>query len=622
MTAFSRSAAAASLLAILSAIVVTAQVTRPPRDARRPEQQPAATGTAEISGIVMLVGSSQPARRARVNVSGAELRGGRTATTDDNGRFLFTALPAGRYTLSVSKPGHILVTYGQRQPGRPGTQIQLSEGQKFRADLQIPKGSVITGTVLDEHGEPAAQTPVRVMRFVMANGQRTVGATRMSSADDRGIYRVFGLMPGEYVVCATPRNTGMSGADRVQVELRTLTEAATRVRAEQAQNLRDRIAAIQGSMPYADEETPPGYAPVCYPGTTSPSAATPVVLGVSEERTAIDFQLQLTPVAAVEGVVMNSTGAPIGPTTVTLTDGSPGGTSILNLTARPDAEGRFRIGNVPPGQYRVTARSTLVAPRPPGARGRGAVTAPGRAGGPRPQPVTLWAAADISVDGSNLSNVMLALQQGVSVSGQVTFEGTTEPAPTDLTRIRVNISPVGPNPFGGASSAPVDATGRFTVPSVPPGRYRLNAAAPGGWVTESAIIGGQDALDFPVDIKGSQNIAGVTITLTNRSTELTGIVTDEKNQPAVDHTLIIFPADSRYWAAGASRRIRTGRPATDGTFTFRGLPPGEYRIATPVDLEPGAISDPAVLQQLEGASMRVTLQPGETKVQNIRVSGG
>jgi hypothetical protein len=97
-------------------------------------------------------------------------------------------------------------------------------------------------------------------------------------------------------------------------------------------------------------------------------------------------------------------------------------------------------------------------------------------------------------------------------------------------------------------------------------------------------------------------------------------VTNERNQPAPEYTLVVFPADSRYWS-GSSRRIQSTRPGTDGRYTFRNLPPGEYRIAPLFDLEPGATSDPAFLQQLEATSLRVTLQPGETKTQDMRLGG-
>lgn len=85
-----------------------------PRDAR-PDQD-TATGTASITGAVVVAGTGQPARKARVTLSGAELRGSRRAVTDEFGRFAFAGLPAGRYSLAASKPGHVSVSYGQRVP--------------------------------------------------------------------------------------------------------------------------------------------------------------------------------------------------------------------------------------------------------------------------------------------------------------------------------------------------------------------------------------------------------------------------------------------------------------------------------------------------------------------------
>jgi uncharacterized protein (DUF2141 family) len=621
MTAVLLSMRAVFPLIFVAAATAAAQVP-PPRDVAPESQQKPAVGTAVISGSIMMVGSTQPARKVRVTLSGAELRGGRTAITDDQGRFSFTALPAGRYNLSANKPGHVTVSYGQRRPGRPGTAIQLADGQKFQADLQIPKGSVITGTVLDENGEPAPQTQVRVMRVVVQNGQRTLQGSNGSTTDDRGIYRSFGLVPGDYVVCATPRNTMVRDGERGMLELEAMRRELDQREPARAAAMAAEIVALQQRMPESGEESAPGYAPVCYPGAAV-SAATPVTLGVSEERPGIDFQLQLAPLARVEGTVVNSTGAELREINVTLSDAQQTGLSMSNISAQADTSGRFRLMNVPPGQYRVTARATIVPSRqqptgtvvaPGGGRGRGAGPAMSR-----PEPITVWAATDIAVDGRTVSNILLSLQQGVSVSGQVAFEGTAN-APTELRRIRVTMSPSEPSPFGGASAARVDASGRFTIPSVPPGKYRLNAAGMNGWSVESAVIGGQDALDFPIEIKGNQAVSGAVVTFTDRQTELTGVVTNDKNEPAPEYTLIVFPADARYWT-GPARRIQSARPATDGRYTFRNLPPGDYRLAPVFDLEPGATSDAGFLQQLEASALRVTLQPGEKKSQDMKIGG-
>src|SRR5690349_12680821 len=90
-----------------------------PRDSA--SDQPIATGTGVSSGSVVVLGTGQPARRARVTLNAADGGGSRTAMTDEQGRYAFNNLAPGRYTLSASKTGHIGVSFGAARPGRPGT---------------------------------------------------------------------------------------------------------------------------------------------------------------------------------------------------------------------------------------------------------------------------------------------------------------------------------------------------------------------------------------------------------------------------------------------------------------------------------------------------------------------
>src|SRR5688500_14316258 len=409
-----------------------------PRDARG--NQALATGTASITGMVAVAGTGQPARRARVTLNATEGGGSRTAMTDEEGRYSFDNLAAGRYSLSVSKTGHVGVTYGQTRPGRPGTPIQLTDGQKFAANLQLPRGSVITGTVVDEYGEASPGTQVRVMRYVMQGGRRTLQQSGSGATDDRGIYRVYGLQPGEYIVSAAPRNTGPAvDVARLQSELENVRQRMATAGADAAiaRELAMRASMLQAEVPQQEEQTT-GYAPIYFPGTVAASEAAPIALGLGEEGSSVDFQLQRVPMARVEGMIVNSTGQAAQNVQVTLTNAMQSVPGAGTITARADTEGRFRLTNVPPGNYRLIARANVVAaPRagadaPPAPAGRG-----GRGGGQ--PPIRLWGSVDVPVDGRNLTNVVVSLQMGIAVTGRIAFDGTTQQPPADITRLRVSL---------------------------------------------------------------------------------------------------------------------------------------------------------------------------------------
>ena len=177
---------------------------QPARDTAAQAQQ---TGTGGITGSVVSADAGRPVRRARVTLSGGDLRSAKAAVTDDQGAFVFADLPAGRFTLSASKPGYVNATYGQKKPGRPGTPIQLADGQKLtNLKMPLPKGGVLTGIVLDENGEPTPGTQVTAFRYEMRTGERRLAQAGNDQTDDRGMYRIYGLLPGDYVVRATPRN--------------------------------------------------------------------------------------------------------------------------------------------------------------------------------------------------------------------------------------------------------------------------------------------------------------------------------------------------------------------------------------------------------------------------------
>src|SRR5579862_8772922 len=89
---------------------------QPARDTPAQQQNAVPQPMGRISGRVLATDNGRPVKRARVSLSAAELPEGRGLLTDDNGAFDFSELPAGRYSMSVSKSGFVSLSYGQRRP--------------------------------------------------------------------------------------------------------------------------------------------------------------------------------------------------------------------------------------------------------------------------------------------------------------------------------------------------------------------------------------------------------------------------------------------------------------------------------------------------------------------------
>jgi hypothetical protein len=170
---------------------------------------PPSTGTAQISGtIVTDEATPRPVRRAVVTLTMASIPIGRSTTTDDAGRFVFTQLPAGNYSAPrASKPGYVAVTYGEKRVNGIGSPITLTEGQRLAITFKMMRGAVITGMLIDQ-GRPAAGASVQATAVRVVNGVRVASDSYYygggsGSTDDRGIYRIHSLPPGDYIVAVS-----------------------------------------------------------------------------------------------------------------------------------------------------------------------------------------------------------------------------------------------------------------------------------------------------------------------------------------------------------------------------------------------------------------------------------
>src|SRR5687768_17577104 len=164
------------------------------------------TGTGRIKGRLVTADTGTPVRRAQVRLSGPDIMP-KSAATDQEGRFEFKDLPAGAFSVSASKSGFVTVNYGQKRPFEPGKPIEIVDGQVVEnADITMPRGSVISGRIMDEFGDPIADTQVSAMRSTWVNGRRRLqSAGRTATTNDLGQYRIYGLPPGDYFVSATLR---------------------------------------------------------------------------------------------------------------------------------------------------------------------------------------------------------------------------------------------------------------------------------------------------------------------------------------------------------------------------------------------------------------------------------
>jgi carboxypeptidase family protein len=541
-------------------------VQRPARDANRPAAEP---GSAILSGRVLAADTGRPMKRARVLVSG----GGRprAVTTDELGRYQVSGLPAGTYTISATKAGFVDATYGQRRWLRPGAPVQLADGQQAtNIDLRLMRGGVITGHVIDEDGDPLARAMVNVLRYQYVRGQRQLTPVGTDQSDDRGQYRIFGLPPGDYFVSATA-----GGVERI---VGRLIEAA---------GARGRGGAQAIT---ADEQGSTGYAATYYPGTIALAEAGRLKLAAAQELGGVDFQLQIVALATVRGNLAEPRGI-----VVLVPDEGTGAQRGPGLRAAVKADGSFLIANVPPGKYTAIARGEQ---QPLGSDSSVAMQT-------------------LTVSGGDVT-VTLVPVRAARASGMITFEtaGTTTPA--SFNGFRITAVPLDTPAAPGRAQRPVEvnADGAFGLSGLMPGRYAIQGTGARGWTMKAATLDGRDVSDEPFEIKGGEDLKGLTVIFSDQTSGLVGNVRNGGKSAPGGITVIVFPADDKFWRP-QTRRIQAARTNETGTYRIGNLPPGDYFLVAVDDAEQGEWFDPEYLAQIKSAAVRVVIVEGEQKTVDL-----
>ena len=265
------------LACVCASIAAQTPAQQPPRDTSAQQKNGALPPGGGISGRVVAADNGRPLKRARVAITAAELPGGRATQTDDSGLYDLGELPAGRYTLTVSKTGFIGLSYGQRRPLQAGTPLQLADGQRLKdVDFRLPRGGAIAGRIFDEDGEPMPGAIVRVLRYQYMQGDRRLVPVDTAQSDDKGSYRVWGLTPADYYVSATAR-AGPAAAAAVPVAAafpgRSAVAVAASADPSAARTIRSRWPTRRRIFPASDRSTRPSRSPSASARKCSTSAS-------------------------------------------------------------------------------------------------------------------------------------------------------------------------------------------------------------------------------------------------------------------------------------------------------------------------------------------------------------
>jgi hypothetical protein len=536
----------------------------PPRAAppRAGEQPP--VGTAVLRGQVVSVDGT-PLRRAIVRAFAAEARGGGVTSTDAQGKFEIKELPAGRYTISASKAGYVGMQFGQRRADQPGgTILDVLDNQIVeRISFALPRGGVIAGRVFDEFGDPIAGAAVTTLRSRFVGGARRMMSSGGDTTDDQGTFRIYGLAPGDYLISATIRSQ-----------------------------------AAMMSMPGINSTETEGYAPGYYPGTSNMAEAQRVVVKGGQELTGINFALAATRLARVRGRVTTAAGEPAVAMMVMVSSADPStfGSMMFNST-QTRGDGTFHVVGLAPGSYTMTARSMS-----------------------NPM-LSEVGQMRVTVGSEDLDHRLITTSPGSMARGVVkTDDGSPLPVRPQLIRIFAAPSDPIPEPMGGGPPPTVNEDGSFEMTGLFNRRFiRPSFAEPNQeWSVKGVYWHDQDISDTPLEFTPGQNVDGLEVIFTKKVTELTGLVRDDKGQPALDSSIVVFPGDSSRWTY-QSRYLRTARVDQDGRFRIRLPAHDDYRVVAVRELEEGRSADPEFLESVRDLASRVSLREGQTAVQDLKV---
>jgi hypothetical protein len=514
-----------------------------------------------VSGNVVSANTGEPLRRAHVDLTlhddddAVPYR----ATTDAAGHFSLEHIPDGGYDLNVERDGYRNASYGQMHASQAGAVLTLKPGQKMTDLLfRLAKLAAVTGRVVDPDGDPLQHVE---LSLVLANSSRAKAMRTEFQAitNDLGDYRIYNVLPGRYVLCATPEENRFS----------------------------------EGKAPA------PEFQRVCYPANIDRARASVVELKSGDELTGMDITLAPASGAhiyKIHGRVVDNTN-PKGEHSrlVVLIPKSPGASMSADQRygEADDKTGTFELAEVTPGDYIIVAIS--------------------QGGGIRHE-----AAQKVTVTDSDIENVTLVLTKGAEMVVRVTTEGK---AAASATGLHPWLRAYDEEPQNGWYSqiwqGDLQQDGSFLWAGVEDGTYKVEVASDcNACYVKAADASGIDVLARGVQVNEGAGPQRVDILYSSESGTVTGTVTNKDELPAAGATVVAIPLSPLRMQR---REYKTAATDQYGKFEVKGLAPGEYTVYAFDESESDTWTDGDSLKRYEGKGAAVDVAANDHKSVELKL---
>ncbi len=519
-----------------------------------------------IAGILVNWVTGQPLAGASVAIAptaqGTDREISKTVITGSDGRFSFTGLSRGKYSLMAAAHGYML-QYFERHDMYATAIVAGPDLDSEHLVFRLQPDAAVEGQIIDENNDPVRGALVRLFQPSMEDGRQRTLPLEQAQTDDLGNFRIGHLAPGTYYLAVSARPWYAQNA-RMTLRRKSGNADADARSAQEA-------AALDVTYPLT-----------FYPDSMDSAGASPIVLHPGERATA-DVALRAVPSLHLR-IRTGNTGPGAGGfprVSQRIFDGYLD--SVFNAPTFSVEPGVVEISGLAPGHYVVEMPGSTAFNEKENRSGYREVDLAG----------------DLEVNANDNSSF-------AAVAGTVLFEGAQR-VPKGLA-MQLSNEETGEN-----FASEISDKGQFEFEGVKPGRYTVVLQSGGGYFLRKMSATGAKLTGRTLEIatSGSVHVAAIV----GRGVAQVDGVALRAGKPFSGAMIVLVPQDS----ANNSPLFRRDQSDSDGTFTLPNVVPGQYTVialANGWDLEWG---NPAVLQPFlkGGEAVEIT---GDGKLQvEVRV---